>query len=58
MFVFKTAAATVAFQERHSDIFPNKAVLQLKIREVRQKMMALSNPSTPAPGSATGEYWM
>lgn len=31
--------ATVAFQTKHADIFPNKSCLQLKIREVRQKMM-------------------
>lgn len=35
----------------HSDIFPNKQSLQLKIREVRQKSM--SQPGfTPTPQSA------
>ena len=34
------AQATSAFQAAHQDIFPTKACLQLKIREVRQKMMA------------------
>ena len=52
-----TAQATLQFQSKHSDIFPNKMCLQLKIREVRQKMMAQSaqavrefgeNPSTPS----------
>ncbi|XP_071844026.1 uncharacterized protein [Apostichopus japonicus] len=31
--------ATAAFQSQHQDIFPNKQCLQLKIREVRQKIM-------------------
>lgn len=36
---------------KHSDIFPNKQSLQLKIREVRQKSM--SQPGfTPGPQSA------
>lgn len=34
------AQATSAFQAKYRDIFPSKACLQLKIREVRQKMMA------------------
>lgn len=33
------AQATSAFQAKYSDIFPTKNILQLKIREVRQKMM-------------------
>lgn len=40
-------------QISHSDIFPNKQSLQLKIREVRQKFMGLAHPgqfvSTPSP---------
>ena len=36
--------ATGDFQLKHSEVFPNKLCLQLKIREVRQKMMA-STPS-------------
>lgn len=45
------------FQAKHQEIFPNKAVLQLKIREVRQKMMAETNlddmkPRTPSLVSA------
>ena len=34
------AQATTSFQGQHQSIFPNKVCLQLKIREVRQKMMA------------------
>jgi capicua transcriptional repressor len=35
------------FQAEHSDIFPSKASLQLKIREVRQKLKANHNITTP-----------
>ncbi|XP_028141757.1 putative transcription factor capicua isoform X1 [Diabrotica virgifera virgifera] len=53
---FPSSQATSTFQAQHSDIFPNKASLQLKIREVRQKIMAqnsltpssVSSPLTPA----------
>lgn len=41
-------------QVAHSDIFPNKQSLQLKIREVRQKYMAQpqsAGPSTPIENS-------
>ncbi|XP_034246606.1 protein capicua homolog isoform X2 [Thrips palmi] len=41
--LFPTTAATSSFQSEHSDIFPNKSCLQLKIREVRQKLMACNN---------------
>ncbi|XP_076675835.1 putative transcription factor capicua isoform X9 [Andrena cerasifolii] len=41
---FPSAQATTTFQARHSDIFPNKTSLQLKIREVRQKLKANSTP--------------
>ncbi|KAL5020008.1 hypothetical protein ScPMuIL_002900 [Solemya velum] len=37
--LYPSAQATAAFQAKHSDIFPSKVCLQLKIREVRQKMM-------------------
>ncbi len=40
---FLAAPATSAFQTKYHDIFPNKNCLQLKIREVRQKMMAETN---------------
>lgn len=39
------AQATAAFQTRYSDIFPSKVCLQLKIREVRQKIMQTATPS-------------
>ncbi|KAK4871834.1 hypothetical protein RN001_015958 [Aquatica leii] len=43
---FPSSQATSTFQTQHVDIFPNKASLQLKIREVRQKLMA-QNSQTP-----------
>uniref|UniRef100_A0A3Q3X5U0 Protein capicua homolog n=1 Tax=Mola mola TaxID=94237 RepID=A0A3Q3X5U0_MOLML len=46
---FPSAQATAAFQTRYSDIFPTKLCLQLKIREVRQKIM-----QTAAPSDASG----
>uniref|UniRef100_A0A8C7HNT1 Protein capicua homolog n=1 Tax=Oncorhynchus kisutch TaxID=8019 RepID=A0A8C7HNT1_ONCKI len=42
---FPSAQATAAFQARYSDIFPTKVCLQLKIREVRQKIMQTAVPS-------------
>ncbi|XP_061803482.1 protein capicua homolog isoform X2 [Nerophis lumbriciformis] len=42
---FPSAQATAAFQTRYSDIFPTKVCLQLKIREVRQKIMQTATPS-------------
>ena len=36
------AQATASFQAKYQDVFPTKSCLQLKIREVRQKMMAQS----------------
>ncbi|KAM9798037.1 protein capicua homolog [Neosynchiropus ocellatus] len=48
---FPSAQATAAFQTRYSDIFPTKVCLQLKIREVRQKIMQTATPSdTPGLG--------
>ncbi|KAG5896688.1 hypothetical protein JTB14_002535 [Gonioctena quinquepunctata] len=49
--LFPSSQATSTFQAQHSDIFPNKASLQLKIREVRQKMMAQSS-LTPSSASS------
>ena len=57
--------ATSAFQLKHSEAFPSKVCLQLKIREVRQKMMARSaspvttttaslNSAASAPGTPLG----
>lgn len=40
---FPTNEATTTFQAQHSDLFPNKQQLQLKIREVRQKFMGSTN---------------
>lgn len=39
------------FQAAHADIFPSKPSLQLKIREVRQKLMAQNN-STPSSANS------
>ncbi|XP_029591460.1 protein capicua homolog [Salmo trutta] len=44
---FPSAQATAAFQARYSDTFPSKGCLQLKIREVRQKIMQTATPGTP-----------
>ena len=35
---FPTEAETTSFQMQHADVFPSKSVLQLKIRETRQKV--------------------
>lgn len=44
--------ATSSFQSKHRQYFPNKQTLTLKIREVRQKMMAtMQSPLTPSGGS-------
>jgi len=56
---FPSTQATSLFQALHAEIFPTKSCLQLKIREVRQKVMAQST-TTPgssannAPSSASG----
>ncbi|KAM4651451.1 LOW QUALITY PROTEIN: protein capicua homolog [Discoglossus pictus] len=42
---FPSSQATAAFQSRFSDIFPTKVCLQLKIREVRQKIMQAATPT-------------
>ena len=50
--LFPSNAATAQFQTKHSSVFPNKVCLQLKIREVRQKLMSTnSNCSTPTVAS-------
>ncbi|XP_034561383.1 protein capicua homolog isoform X2 [Notolabrus celidotus] len=41
---FPSAQATAAFQARYSETFPTKVCLQLKIREVRQKIMQTATP--------------
>lgn len=50
--LFPSAQATSNFQAQHNDIFPNKTSLQLKIREVRQKLMAQSSHT---PSSANSQ---
>ncbi|KAK6323704.1 hypothetical protein J4Q44_G00060430 [Coregonus suidteri] len=53
---FPSAQATAAFQALYSDTFPTKMCLQLKIREVRQKIMQTATPGTPGisePGGST-----
>lgn len=57
------AQATAAFQARYLDTFPTKVCLQLKIREVRQKIMQTATPgahdlgpsvdSSPAPSQSS-----
>ncbi|XP_041427504.1 protein capicua homolog isoform X4 [Xenopus laevis] len=42
---FPSSQSTAAFQSRYSDIFPTKVCLQLKIREVRQKIMQTATPT-------------
>ncbi|XP_030267373.1 protein capicua homolog isoform X1 [Sparus aurata] len=49
---FPSAQATAAFQARYSDTFPTKVCLQLKIREVRQKIMQTATPGTIEPGGS------
>ena len=39
-----SAPATAAFQSKYQNIFPKKNLLQLKIREVRQRVMAETQP--------------
>jgi hypothetical protein len=54
--LFPSNQATAVFQARHADLFPSKVCLQLKIREVRQKLMAGSSSSycsTPTSTSAS-----
>ncbi|KAK9958025.1 hypothetical protein ABG768_012207 [Culter alburnus] len=51
---FPSAQATAAFQARYSDTFPNKLCLQLKIREVRQKIMQTAGSSEIVGGVALG----
>ena len=41
--LFPSNQSTAVFQTKHADMFPNKLCLQLKIREVRQKLMAANS---------------
>ena len=44
---------TTTFQKRHEELFPTRTCLQLKIREVRQKLMALSQLPNTAQSVST-----
>ncbi|XP_022914927.2 protein capicua homolog isoform X2 [Onthophagus taurus] len=48
---FPSAEATSKFQGEHACLFPSKNILQLKIREVRQKLMA-SQGNTPSSANS------
>ncbi|MEQ2211614.1 hypothetical protein XENOCAPTIV_009362, partial [Xenoophorus captivus] len=50
---FPSAPATAAFQARYSETFPTKVCLQLKIREVRQKIMQTATPGTLESGGSS-----
>uniref|UniRef100_A0A8W8KR95 HMG box domain-containing protein n=1 Tax=Magallana gigas TaxID=29159 RepID=A0A8W8KR95_MAGGI len=54
--LFPSAQDTANFQTEHAAVFPSKVCLQLKIREVRQKMMAQSaaaeKATHPSPGAS------
>lgn len=43
---FPSDSITTVFQQRYGDLFPTKAALQLKIREVRQKIMHQSGANS------------
>ncbi|XP_037041060.1 putative transcription factor capicua isoform X2 [Bradysia coprophila] len=57
---FPLASDTAAFQEKHKDVFPHKSSLQLKIREVRQKIMNKAphsaGPITPPSEQQTASH--
>ena len=53
--LFPSNKATSDFHSKHSDVFPTKVCLQLKIREVRQKMMARSNSPSPPTQAPTNQ---
>lgn len=55
LYIIFTAQATASYQAKYQDVFPSKVCLQLKIREVRQKMMANISDSLPnTPSADTG----
>ncbi|MEQ2177094.1 hypothetical protein GOODEAATRI_000244 [Goodea atripinnis] len=49
----RPAPATAAFQARYPETFPTKVCLQLKIREVRQKIMQTATPGTLESGGSS-----
>lgn len=56
--LFPSNVATSSFQFKHVDAFPTKVCLQLKIREVRQKMMARSNSPTMSTGKKLSGHFL
>ncbi|XP_056013181.1 protein capicua homolog isoform X5 [Ostrea edulis] len=52
--LFPSAQDTANFQAEHASVFPSKVCLQLKIREVRQKMMAQSAAAEKASQNSPG----
>ncbi|XP_071036974.1 protein capicua homolog [Parasteatoda tepidariorum] len=52
--LFPTAQETAQFQHVHQEAFPTKNTLQLKIREVRQKLMAQNSGTPQPPTTPTG----
>lgn len=50
---FPSQTATQDFQQRFRNVFPNKSTLQLKIREVRQK---LNSKTESTPTSSTAQF--
>ncbi|XP_077363965.1 protein capicua homolog isoform X2 [Festucalex cinctus] len=53
---FPSAQATAAFQARYADTFPTKVCLQLKIREVRQKIMQGAGGYSSEAGSPAAAF--
>lgn len=51
--LFPSGQATAIFQQKHKSVFPNKNTLQLKIREVRQKLMASAPLNSHSVTSST-----
>lgn len=51
--LFPTGPATNEFQQRYREVFPNKNTLQLKIREVRQKLMAKTDNAQTSASNST-----
>ncbi|XP_071037026.1 putative transcription factor capicua [Parasteatoda tepidariorum] len=52
--LFPTAQETAQFQHVHQEALPTKNTLQLKIREVRQKLMAQNSGTPQPPTTPTG----
>ncbi|XP_046913577.2 putative transcription factor capicua [Dermatophagoides farinae] len=52
--LFPSTQETNEFQRKYHDIFPNKNTLQLKIREVRQKLMSFNVTENSSTTTTTG----